>query len=269
LKTSTATGDAPTSQIMLEGLASSASETERRADKASQDINQFLRCQYLADCLGEFYEGRVAHLSKSGAFVLLDELAIEGLIPFRAIRDQLGRLSVLPYALVSDATGKRLSMGDEVTVQLSRVDEKLGHIEFELVEQKTSRSRHLAKPRRSSSSEVEKAGKRRKGLQTKRSTKQGRTKVSQDVPEERDEKTDGSAAAPRKSRAKRSQAASRPAKRSGAKQGKKLSKNSRVVEQGVTKKANAKRGLKQGVDNPVKAAKRSSPKDPFTQRLLT
>ena len=96
---------------MLEGLASSASETERRADKASQDINQFLRCQYLADCLGEFYEGRVAHVSKLGAFVLLDELAIEGLIPFRAIRDQLGRLSVLPYALVSDATGKRLSMG--------------------------------------------------------------------------------------------------------------------------------------------------------------
>jgi len=263
LKTSTATGDAPTSQIMLESLASSASETERRADKASQDINQFLRCQYLADCLGEFYEGRVAHVSKSGAFVLLDELAIEGLIPFRAIRDQLGRLSVLPYALVSDATGKRLSMGDEVTVQLSRVDEKLGHIEFELVEQKTSRSRHLAKPRRSSSSEVEKAGKRRKGLQTKRSTKQGRTKVSQDVPEKRDEKTDGSAAAPRKSRAKRSQAASRPAKRSGAKQGKQLSKNSRVVEQGVTKKANAKRGSKQGVDNPVKAAKRSSPKDPL------
>ena len=149
---------------MLEGLASSASETERRADKASQDINQFLRCQYLADCLGEFYEGRVAHVSKLGAFVLLDELAIEGLIPFRAIRDQLGRLSVLPYALVSDATGKRLSMGDEVTVQLSRVDEKLGHIEFELVEQKTSRSRHFTKPRRLSSSEVEKAGKRGKGF---------------------------------------------------------------------------------------------------------
>ena len=164
LKTSTATDNAPTSQIVLESLASSASETERRADKASQDINQFLRCQYLADCLGEIYEGRVAHVSKLGAFVLLDKLAVEGLIPFRAIRDQLGRLSVLPYALVSDATGKRLSMGDEVTVQLSRVDEKLGHIEFELVEQKTSRSRHPSRPRRPSSSEVEKAGKRRKGF---------------------------------------------------------------------------------------------------------
>ena len=52
LKTSAATDNAPMSQIMLEGLASSASETERRADKASQDINQFLRCQYLEDCLG-------------------------------------------------------------------------------------------------------------------------------------------------------------------------------------------------------------------------
>ena len=212
------------------------------------------------DCLGECYEGRVAHVSKLGAFVLLDELAIEGLIPFRAIRDQLGRLSVLPYALVSDATGKRLSMGDEVNVQLSRVDEKLGHIEFELVEQKTSRSRHLAKPRRSGSSELEKAGKRRNGPQTKRSSKQGRTEVTQHGPETRDEKTDGSSAAPQKSRAKQSQAALRPAKRSGAKQGKKSPQNSQVVEQGVTKKADAKRGSKQSVDNPVKVAKRPPPK---------
>ena len=151
-------------------------------------------------------------------------------------------------------------MGDEVNVQLSRVDEKLGHIEFELVEQKTSRSRHLAKPRRPSSSEVEKAGKRRKGLQTKRSSKQGRTQVSQDGPEKRDEKTDRSRAAPRKSRAKQSQAAQRPAKRSGAKQGKKSPQNSRVVEQGVTKKADAKKGSKQSVDNPVKASKRPPPK---------
>lgn len=256
LKTSTATDNAPTSQIMLESLASSASETERRADKASQDINQFLRCQYLADCLGEIYEGRVAHVSKLGAFVLLDKLAVEGLIPFRAIRDRLGRLSVLPYALVSDATGKRLSMGDEVTVQLSRVDEKLGHIEFELVEQKTSRSRHLAKPHRPSSSKVEKAGKRRKGLQAKRPSKQGRTEVSQDGSEKSCEETDGKKAAPRKSRAKPLQAAKRPAKRTGAKQGKKSQKNSRVADQGVTKKADAKRHSKQSVDNPAKAAKR-------------
>ena len=261
LKTSTATDHSPTSPIMLEGLASSASETERRADKASQDINQFLRCQYLADCLGEVYAGRVAHVSKLGAFVLLDELAVEGLIPFRAIRDQLGRLSVLPYALISDATGKRLSMGDEVSVQLSRVDEKLGHIELELVEQKTSRSRHLAKPRRPSSTEVEKAGKRRNGPQTKRSSKQGRAEASEDRPEKQDEKTDGSRAAPRKLRAKQSRAAQRPAKRSGAKQGKKSPQNSRVVEQGVTKKVDAKRRRsKHNADDSVRAANRPSPK---------
>ena len=266
MKTSTATDNGPTGQIMLESLASSASETERRADKASQDINQFLRCQYLADCLGEIYEGRVAHVSKLGAFVLLDKLAVEGLIPFRAIRDRLGRLSVLPYALVSDATGKRLSMGDEVTVQLSRVDEKLGHIEFELVEQKTSRSRHLAKPHRPSSSKVEKAGKRRKGLQAKRPSKQGRTEVSQDGSEKSCEETDGKKAAPRKSRAKQLQAAKRIAKRTGAKQGKKSQQNSRVADQGLTKKADAKRHSKQSVDNPVKAAKRPPAKRPPAKR---
>ena len=261
LKTSTAIDDPAASQLMLEGLASKASETERRADKASQDINQFLRCQYLTDCLGEIYEGRVAHVSKLGAFVLLDELAVEGLIPFRAIRDQLGRLSVLPFALVSDATGKRLSMGDEVTVQLSRVDEKLGHIEFELVEQTTSRSTHPSRPRRPRPSVVEKAGKRRRGPQSKRPYKKGRTEVSQDGPKRRDEKTDGKKNAPRKSRAKQSQAAQRPARRSEARQGKTSQPNSRVVEQGVTKKTDAKkRRSKQSADNSVKAAKRSTPK---------
>ena len=238
LKTSVASGGPLTGQLALEGMASNASETERRADKASQDINQFLRCQYLAGCLGEIYEGRIAHVSKMGAFVLLDEPVAEGLIPFRAIRDQLGRLSVLPYALVSDATGKRLSMGDEVTVQLSRVDEKLGHIEFELVGQKTSRSRHPSRPRRPSSSEDEKAGKRNKGPQSKRPSKQGGTEVSQDGLE----KTDGKKAAPRKSRAKQSQSAQRPAKRTRPKQGKKSPQNSRVAGQGVIKKQTLKDG---------------------------
>ena len=241
---------------MLEGMASNASETERRADKASQDINQFLRCQYLAGCLGEIYEGRIAHVSKMGAFVLLDEPVAEGLIPFRAIRDQLGRLSVLPYALVSDATGKRLSMGDEVTVQLSRVDEKLGHIEFELVGQKTKVS-SPSSPHLLVRSTVDQAGKRHKGPQSKRPSKQGGTEVSQDGLE----KTDGEKAAPRKSRAKQSQSAQRPAKRTRAKQGKKSPHNSRVAGLGVIKKTDAeRRRSKQSADGSVKAAKRPPPK---------
>ena len=264
LRTSTADGDTPRNQLVLEGLASNASDTERRADKASQDINQFLRCQYLVGCLGDIYEGRVAHVSKLGAFVLVNEPAAEGLIPFRAIRDQIGRLSVLPYALVSHATGKRLSMGDEVSVQLSRVDERLGHIEFELVEQKTSSSRYSSSSHPPSQYALDQAGERYKGPKSKRPSKRKRSRVSQDGPkksdEKPDEKFDGRKAAPRKSRAKQSLAPQGPTKRSGAKQGKKSQQISRVVEQGVTKKTDAKRRRsKQMADDSVKAVKRPSP----------
>ena len=62
-----------------------------------------------------------------------DRPVAEGLVPFRDIRDQIGRLTVLPHALVSDATGERLAMGDRVIVQLTQVDDKLGHVEFALV----------------------------------------------------------------------------------------------------------------------------------------
>jgi predicted RNA-binding protein with RPS1 domain len=81
-----------------------------------------------------------------GAFVLLDQPVAEGLIPFREIRNQIGRLSLLPHALVSDATGERLAMGDRVAVQLMRVDEKLGHVEFALISRQSSRRRRRGSP---------------------------------------------------------------------------------------------------------------------------
>ncbi|MFZ9129341.1 MAG: ribonuclease R family protein [Pseudomonadales bacterium] len=136
----------PFSDEVLVTLAKVASETERRADKASQDVNQFLRCQYLGTRLGEEFLGRVSQVSKLGAFVLLDQPVAEGLIPFREIRNQIGRLSLLPHALVSDATGERLAMGDRVAVQLTRVDEKLGHVEFALISRQSSRHRRRGSP---------------------------------------------------------------------------------------------------------------------------
>lgn len=136
----------PFSDEVLVTLAKVASETERRADKASQDVNQFLRCQYLGARLGEEFLGRVSQVSKLGAFVLLDQPVAEGLIPFREIRNQIGRLSLLPHALVSDATGERLAMGDRVAVQLTRVDEKLGHVEFALISRQSSWRRRRGSP---------------------------------------------------------------------------------------------------------------------------
>ena len=136
----------PFSDEGLVTLAKVASETERRADKASQDVNQFLRCQYLGARLGEEFLGRVSQVSKLGAFVLLDQPVAEGLIPLREIRNQIGRLSLLPHALVSDATGERLAMGDRVAVQLTRVDEKLGHVEFALISRQSSRRRRRGSP---------------------------------------------------------------------------------------------------------------------------
>ena len=199
----------PYSDEALETLAKVASETERRADKASQDINQFLRCQYLASRLGEEFSGRVSQVSKLGAFVLLDQPVAEGLIPFREIRNQIGRLSLLAHALVSDATGERLAMGDRVAVQLTRVDEKLGHVEFALISRKSSRRGRRGSPALESKSypteipseeTVSKPSKPSSGQRTNRrpekknarsSERDARWRQSMDAPGERSAGTEG------------------------------------------------------------------------------
>jgi ribonuclease R len=56
------------------------SMTERRADDASRDVLQWLKCHYMQDKLGETFTGTISGVASFGIFVTLDGLNIDGLV---------------------------------------------------------------------------------------------------------------------------------------------------------------------------------------------
>ncbi len=61
-------------------LGAHCSMTERRADDASRDVTNWLKCFYMQDKIGEVFDGTVAGVTTFGLFVALDGVYVEGLL---------------------------------------------------------------------------------------------------------------------------------------------------------------------------------------------
>ncbi len=54
--------------------------TERRADEATRDVENWLKCYFMQDKVGETFGGTISGVTSFGIFVTLDELNIDGLV---------------------------------------------------------------------------------------------------------------------------------------------------------------------------------------------
>ena len=54
--------------------------TERRADDATRDVENWLKCYFMQDKVGETFDGTISGVTSFGIFVTLDDLNIDGLV---------------------------------------------------------------------------------------------------------------------------------------------------------------------------------------------
>ena len=120
------------------GLACSISE--RRADEASRDVEAWLKCQFMRAHVGESYQGRISGIAPFGLFVTLESLYVEGMVHVSELGSDYFQFNEASHELRGERTGRRYRLGDELVVQLLRVDLEARRIEFGMVE-KTSRSK--------------------------------------------------------------------------------------------------------------------------------
>ncbi len=105
----------------LEELAAHSSERERAAIDAEREVDQYFKCLFIEDRVGEAFDATVISLADFGFFAELDEVPVEGLV--RA--EELGtrwELDEARYRLVFPATGRSFGMGDRIRVEIAGVD---------------------------------------------------------------------------------------------------------------------------------------------------
>ncbi len=113
----------PKDLTIWDALGVHCSANERRADEASRDVENWLKCFYMQDKLGEEFTGVISGVTPFGIFVQLDELFVEGLVHISGLgTGDYFQYDEARHELRSDTSGKTFKLTDRVTVQVARVD---------------------------------------------------------------------------------------------------------------------------------------------------
>ncbi len=110
------------------------SQTERRADEATRDVTNWLKCYYMQDRIGEEFEGSVSAVVPFGIFVALDDVYVEGLVHISELGSDYFHYDDARHELLGERSGKRFRLADRVRVQLVRVDLETTKIDFWLLD---------------------------------------------------------------------------------------------------------------------------------------
>ena len=98
------------------------SMTERRADDASRDVEQWLKCEYMRDKVGENFHGVISGVAGFGLFVELSEVYVEGLVSIRDLKDDYFIFDDVHHQLKGQRGGKIYRLGDMIKVKVASVN---------------------------------------------------------------------------------------------------------------------------------------------------
>jgi ribonuclease R len=111
-------------------LGRHCSETERRADDASRDVENWLKCYYMRDHVGGTFSGSITGVTPFGLFVTVDDYFVDGLVHISELGRDYFQFDAARHVLFGERSGKRFRLADRMTVKLVRVDLESRKIDF-------------------------------------------------------------------------------------------------------------------------------------------
>ncbi|VEJ08753.1 ribonuclease R [Actinobacillus delphinicola] len=118
----------------MDALGDHCSMTERRADDATRDVADWLKCEFMQDHVGGEYTGVIASVTSFGLFVRLDELFIDGLVHISSLRNEYYQYDAASQRLIGENSGMVYRLGDRVKVKVIGVNLEARQIDFELLD---------------------------------------------------------------------------------------------------------------------------------------
>jgi ribonuclease R len=118
---------------MLGEIAAQISVTERRAMKAERETSDRLIAHFLADRIGDIFQGRISGVTRAGLFVKLTDTGADGLVPIRTIGSEYFNYDETRHALIGSRSGAMHRLGDVVEVRLVEAAPVAGALRFELL----------------------------------------------------------------------------------------------------------------------------------------
>jgi len=135
----------------LEGFLPEAalrsSRTERTADQAEWELVEWKKTAFMAERVGEEFDGFILSVHPFGFFAELRELFVEGLVKIESLPGDRFRFHDKKQILRGERHGRVFKLGDPVRLRVDRVDSFHLRVEFSVVEAAEGRP-PVAGPRR-------------------------------------------------------------------------------------------------------------------------
>ena len=132
-------GHAGPPEAELSEVAEESSQAERRAADAERELVEWKKVRFMAERIGEEFDGLIISTAKYGLFVELTDLFVEGLVPIDTLPGDRYTYRENVRKVVGSKTRREFSIGDRVRVILDRVDANELKLQFALVEEEPLR----------------------------------------------------------------------------------------------------------------------------------
>lgn len=118
---------------ILPEVAHMSSVRERVAEDAEREVDKLKKAEYMADHIGEIYEGIISGVTNWGIYVELPN-TVEGLVHISKIQGDYYVYKEESYELVGEGTGRRFSLGQRIAVCVNSVDMTIRAVDFILAD---------------------------------------------------------------------------------------------------------------------------------------
>jgi ribonuclease R len=111
-----------------------SSQMERNADAAENELIDWKKMAFMAERLGEEFDGFIVSVHAFGFFVELREYFVDGLVAVESLHDDRYRFVERKQLLQGEGRGRVFRLGDKVRVRVDRVNHFMLQLDFSLVE---------------------------------------------------------------------------------------------------------------------------------------
>ncbi len=118
------------SKSELQAMGEHCSSTERKADEATRDALDWLKCEYMQDKVGETFNGIITSVNSFGVFVELEDIYVDGLVHISSLDNDYYHYDPVGHRLTGERTGKVLRLGDPLTIVVAKVNLDERKIDF-------------------------------------------------------------------------------------------------------------------------------------------
>ena len=118
---------------MHESLCVRCSEREVIAAEAERASIKYKMVEFMADKIGEEFDGHISGMSEWGIFVELEDSIVEGMMLMRDIPGDYYQFDEERYEVFGHSTGQVFTIGDKVRIRVKSADLRRRLLDFEFV----------------------------------------------------------------------------------------------------------------------------------------